>query len=77
MVLLDGTTATEEGNKEDDAANNDEEDGGVEELVAKEVEVLGVGALDGAASDDEQQAGQLETQVDEMGTIMASPQIAD
>ena len=74
MVLLDGTTATEECNKEDDAANNNQEDWGVEELVTKEVEVLGVGALDGAADDDEQQARQLETQFDEMGVSIVLPQ---
>ena len=46
MVLLDRAAAPEEGDKEDDAADDDEEDGGVEELVAEEVKVLGVGALD-------------------------------
>ena len=46
MVLLDRAAAPEEGDKEDDAANDHEEDGGVEELVAEEVKILGVGALD-------------------------------
>ena len=46
VVLLDRPAAPEEGNEEDDAANDDEEDGGVEELVPKEVKVLGVSTLD-------------------------------
>ena len=46
MVLLDCAAAPEECDKEDDATDDDEEDGGVEELVAEEVKILGVGTLD-------------------------------
>ena len=60
MVLLDGAAAAEEGDEEDDAADDDEEDGRVEELVAEEVEVLAVHALDHAASHDQAQARELE-----------------
>ena len=46
VVLLDRAAAAKEGDEEDDAADDDEEDGRVEELVAKEVEILRVRALD-------------------------------
>ena len=46
VVLLDRAAAAEEGDEEDDAADDDEEDRRVEELVAEEVEVLRVRALD-------------------------------
>ena len=53
VVLLDGAAAAEEGDEEDDAADDDEEDGRVEELVAQEVEVLTVHALDHPARHDQ------------------------
>ena len=60
VVLLDGAAAAEEGDEEDDAADDDEEDGRVEELVAQEVEVLTVHALDHAARHDQAEAGELQ-----------------
>ena len=60
VVFLDGAAAAEEGDEEDDAADDDEEDGRVEELVAEEVQVLAVHALDHAARHDQAQARELE-----------------
>ena len=54
VVLLDRAAAAEEGDKKDDAADDDEEDGRVEELVAKEVEVLRVRALDHSSSHNQE-----------------------
>ena len=59
MVLLDRPAAPKEGDEEDDAADDDEEDGGVEELVAEEVEVLGVGTLDHSPHHYQQKARKL------------------
>ena len=56
VVLLDGTTAPEEGDEEDDASDNDEEDRSGEELVAEEVQVLTVGSLDDTSSHDQEQS---------------------
>ena len=59
VVLLDRAAAAEEGDEEDDAADDDEEDGRVEELVAKEVEILRVRALDHSSGHNQEQAGEL------------------
>lgn len=56
MVLLNGATATEEGDKEDNASNDDKEDRSGEELVPQEVKVLTVGSLDDPTSDNEEQS---------------------
>ena len=64
MVLLDRAAAAEEGDEEDDAADNDEEDRRVEELVAEEVEILRVRALDHSSSHNQEQAGELEGKSD-------------
>ena len=59
VVLLDRAAAAKEGDEEDDAADDDEEDGRVEELVAKEVEILRVRALDHSSSDNQEQSREL------------------
>ena len=59
VVLLDRAAAAEEGDEEDDAADDDEEDRRVEELVAEEVEVLRVRALDHSSSHNQKQAREL------------------
>ena len=59
MVLLDGTTAPEEGDEEDDAPDNDEEDRSGEELVAEEVEVLTVGSLNDPTSHNQEESWEL------------------
>ena len=64
VVLLDRAAAAEEGDEEDDAADDDEEDRRVEELVAEEVEVLRVRALDHSSSHNQEQAGELEGKSD-------------
>ena len=55
MVLLDGPTATEEGDKEDDTSDNDEEDRGREELISQEVKILTVGSLHNSSYHNEKQ----------------------
>ena len=55
MVLLDGSTATKEGDKEDDTSDNDEEDGGREELISQKVKILTVGSLHHSSYHNEKQ----------------------
>ena len=55
MVLLDGPTATKEGDKEDDTSDNDEEDRGREELISQEVKILTVGSLHNSSYHNEKQ----------------------
>ena len=60
MVLLDGSTATKEGDKEDDTSDNDEEDGGREELISQKVKILTVGSLHHSSYHNEKQTWELE-----------------
>ncbi len=59
LVLLDGAAAAEEGHDEDEEAHADDQEGRVQEVVAQEVQVLPVRALDHGAGDDQHQTGQL------------------
>ena len=60
MILLDGPTATKEGDKEDDTSDNDEEDRGREELISQEVKILTVGSLHHSSYHNEKQTWELE-----------------
>lgn len=64
VVLPHGSAAAEEGHSEDDASDHDEKDRGVEELIAQEVQVLAVHALDDSSGDDQRQTRNLEDEKD-------------
>jgi hypothetical protein len=60
VVLLECAAASRESYNKKDATKDNQEYRDVEDLVAEEVEVLRVGALDEASNDDQEEAEHLE-----------------